>query len=55
MKWDKTAQGAISQIKNKKYISALEEYKGNILLVGINYEKKSRKHQCKIEKIDFKV
>lgn len=50
LKWDKTAEGAISQIKNKGYISALKEYKGNILLVGINYEKKSKKHQCRIEK-----
>ena len=50
LKWDKTAEGAISQIKNKKYVSALKEYKGNILLVGINYEKKSKKHQCRIEK-----
>ena len=53
LKWDKTARGAISHIKNKKYVSALQEYKGNILLVGINYEKKSRKHQCRIEKIEL--
>ena len=53
LKWDKTAEGAISQIKNKKYISALKEYKGNILLVGINYEKKSKKHQCRIEKFEM--
>lgn len=45
LKWDKTAEGTISQIKNKKYISVLKEYKGNILLVGINYDKKSRKYQ----------
>ncbi len=43
LKWDKTAEGATSQIKCKRYVSALKEYKGNILLVGINYEKKSRK------------
>ena len=53
LKWDKTAEGAINQIKNKKYVSALKEYKGNILLVGINYEKKSKKHQCKMEKIEI--
>ena len=53
LKWDKTAEGAISQIKNKGYVSALKEYKGNILLVGINYEKKSRKHQCRIEKVEL--
>ena len=53
LKWDKTAEGAISQIKNKGYVSALKEYKGNILLVGINYEKKSKKYQCRIEKVEL--
>lgn len=53
LKWDKIARGAISQIKNKKYVSALKEYKGNILLVGISYEKKSKKHQCRIEKYEI--
>ena len=43
LKWNKAVEGAISQIKSKRYVSALEGYKGNILLVGINYEKKSRK------------
>lgn len=51
LKWDKSAEGAISQIKNKNYAGALEKYKGNVLLVGINYEKKSRKHQCRIERL----
>ena len=49
LKWDKTAAGAIEQIKNKQYVKGLEEYKGNILLVGINYDKNSREHQCIIE------
>ena len=49
LKWDKTAQGAIDQIKNKKYVKSLEEYKGNILLVGINYNKDTREHECVIE------
>lgn len=53
LKWDKTAEGAISQIKRKKYVSALKNFKGSILLVGINYDKKSRKHQCKIEKFEM--
>ena len=53
LKWDKTAEGAISQIKNKRYAAALKEYKGNVLLVGINYEKKSKKHQCRIEKFEY--
>ena len=49
LKWDKSAEGAIGQIKKKRYVKALEAYKGNILLVGINYSKKTRKHECKIE------
>lgn len=49
LKWDKTAQGAIDQIKSKQYVKSLEEYKGNILLVGINYDKDTREHECVIE------
>lgn len=52
LKWNKSAEGAISQIKSKKYISTLKEYKGNLLLVGINYDRKNRKHQCRIEKVE---
>ena len=33
LKWDKTAEGAINQIKRKSYVSSLKEYRGNILLV----------------------
>lgn len=50
LKWDASAEGAIAQIKNKQYVRSLEEYTGNLLLVGVNYDKKTRKHQCMIEK-----
>ncbi|MFP3152915.1 ATP-binding protein [Lachnospiraceae bacterium ZAX-1] len=49
LKWDKSAEGAISQIKEKQYVDALRDYKGNLLLVGINYSKESRKHECLME------
>ena len=49
LKWDKTAKGAIHQIKNKQYFGSLKEYQGNLLLVGINYDKDTREHQCEIE------
>ena len=45
-----TAEGAICQIKEKKYMESLEEYRGNLLLVGINYDKETKKHTCAIEK-----
>lgn len=50
LKWNHSAEGAIAQIKNRKYIQALEGFGGDILLVGINYNKKTRKHECLIEK-----
>lgn len=49
LKWDKSAEGAIAQIKKKQYCQSLEEYRGNILLVEINYDKESRVHECVIE------
>ena len=53
LKWDKSAKGAPEQIKRRKYCKSLEEYKGNILLVGINYDKKMKKHSCELEKKDI--
>ena len=50
LKWDKSAAGAISQIKEKEYCQSLEDYQGNLLLVGINYDVKAKKHSCVIEK-----
>ena len=49
LKWDKSAEGAIAQIKDKKYVKVLEKYIGNMLLVGVNYDKENKKHQCVIE------
>ena len=50
LRWDKTAESAIEQIKSRDYPQVLWEYGGEILLVGINYSEKSKKHSCKIEK-----
>lgn len=46
--------GAIAQIKERNYLKALEEYTGNILMVGINYDKENKKHQCLIEEYERK-
>lgn len=48
LKWNKSAKGAISQIKERQYADWLEEYTGNIHLVRINYDKK-KGHTCLIE------
>lgn len=49
LKWNKTEDGAIAQIKNKDYPQVLRDYGGKMLLVGINYDPKSKKHTCAIE------
>lgn len=50
LKWDKSAAGALKQIQEKEYCRSLEDYQGNLLLVGIDYDKKTKEHQCVIEK-----
>lgn len=50
LKWDKTAQGAIMQIKEKGYTDWIEGYTGEILLIGLNYEREKKVHRCVIEK-----
>ena len=52
-KWNKTVDTALKQIKEKKYPESLMQYSGNILLVGINYDKKTKVHQCAIEMMEF--
>ena len=49
LKWNKNAKGAIEQIKQKEYCHSLEEYHGNLLLVGVNYDRKTKEHECMIE------
>lgn len=49
LKWNKDVKGAIAQIKEKNYPSALKGYGGKILLAGINYDKETKRHTCIIE------
>jgi hypothetical protein len=57
LKYDKDAKTAISQIHERKYPQRLEHYEGNMILVGINYDKTIKNdhadfkhHSCVIEK-----
>lgn len=53
LKWDKNADTALKQIKEKRYTGCLKGYNNEILLVGINYDKKNKKHKCAIEKVNL--
>ena len=51
LKVDQGAETAISQIKEKRYSDGLKGYTGKVLLVGIAYDRKTKKHDCRIEEI----
>ena len=54
LKWNVSAKGAIQQIRDKHYPDALKDFGGEVLLVGINYDKDApagqRKHTCMIQR-----
>ena len=51
LKYDKDVETAIDQIHRKQYPSKLADYTGEILIVAINYDKKTKTHSCAIEKM----
>lgn len=50
LKYNRDADAAIDQIKRKQYPAILEQYEGNLLLVGVKYDKETKKHSCRIER-----
>lgn len=51
LKWDKSSEGAIGQIKDRNYPAVLRDYGGEIVMVGIGYDPKTKAHTCEIERI----
>ena len=51
LKWNKSTDTAMEHIRDKKYPDSILEYTGDLLLVGINYNKRTKEHECRIEKI----
>ena len=51
LKYNKDAESAIDQILKKQYPEKVAQYTGDLLLVGINYDKKQKTHQCHINRI----
>lgn len=49
LKVDGTCEEAIEQIQSRNYVQKAERYR-DILLVGINYDRKTKKHTCRIVK-----
>ena len=53
LKWNQTTGIALEQIKDRKYIRCLKDYHGKVLFVGVNYDKKSKKHTCQFEMVEI--
>ena len=49
LKKDASSKAALEQIKERDYVSRVREYTDNILLIGINYDSKTKQHTCLIE------
>ena len=59
LKWNQSAEGAIRQIRDRRYPEIFQEYGSEILLVGISYDKEAvagkRKHHCRIENYQYQA
>ena len=53
LKWNQSTGIALEQIKDRNYIRCLKDYHGNVLFVGVNYDKKSKKHTCQFEMVEI--
>lgn len=51
LKWNRTADGAIRQIRDRRYPEVLEGDESDILLVGISYDEKAKRHECVMERV----
>ena len=50
LKYGHSTEEAIAQIKKRHYTDKVAEYTGDILLVGINYDRDTKEHTCQIER-----
>lgn len=51
LKWNKDVNTAMDQIKNRQYPGSVSDYTGDMILVGLTYDKKTKKHECLIERL----
>ena len=50
LKVNKDADSAIDQIKRRQFPDKIQQYADRLLLVGINYARDTKQHQCRIER-----
>lgn len=52
LKYNRDADSAINQIRRRQYPTKVAQYTGDLLLVGINYDREKKTHECLIEKYE---
>ncbi len=52
LKYNRDADSAINQIRRRQYPTKVAQYTGDLLLVGINYDREKKIHECLIEKYE---
>ncbi|WP_294431584.1 AAA family ATPase [uncultured Treponema sp.] len=50
LKRNSCPETALNQIRQKQYFDSLENWQGEILFVGVNYDEETKVHECKIER-----
>ena len=50
LKRNSSTETALKQIREKQYFECLENWKGELLFVGVNYDEETKVHECKIER-----
>lgn len=53
LKRNSCVESALTQIKEKQYFDPLKHYSGKLLFAGINYDEKTKKHVCRIERFEL--
>jgi len=51
LKYNKDADTAIEQIRRRDYPAKVAQYADNLLLVGVSYDKETKEHTCRIERL----
>ena len=49
LKRNSSAATALNQTREKRYFESLENWNGDIIFVGVNYDENTKEHTCKIE------
>ena len=53
LKRNSSPETALTQIKEKKYFASLAGYWGKLLFIGVNYDEKSKTHECLMEEFEI--